>query len=79
MGRSVEGAFNQALGGALAATTARWRADPSIIQVERTQTLAGADNKAKRPDILIVDVLSPPIIIETSFDKSDADKDLRRV
>lgn len=76
-GKSVEGTFNQALGTALAETTTRWRADPNIIQVEQTQTLAGAGNKAKRPDILIVDALSPPVIIETSFDKSDADNDAK--
>ena len=76
-GKSVEETFNQALGTALAETTTRWRAAPNIIQVEQTQTLAGAGNKAKRPDILIVDALSPPVIIETSFDKSDADKDAK--
>ena len=76
-GKSVEGTFNQALGEALATTTARWRAEPSIIQVEQTQTLAGAGNKAKRPDILIIDALAPPVIIETSFDKSDADNDAK--
>lgn len=76
-GKSVEGTFNQALGAALVATTARWRAKSSIVQVEQTQTLAGAGNRAKRPDILIVDALSPPVIIETSFGKADADKDAK--
>ena len=77
IGKSIEETFNQALGQALAATTARWRTTPRIIQVEKTQTLAGKGNRGKRPDVLIIETLSPPVIIETSFDKSDADKDAK--
>ena len=72
---TIETTFNLALGEALRTTTEHWRVNPRIIQVEETQTLAGRDKRAKRPDILIVDDLSPPVVIETSFDRHDADRD----
>ena len=75
---TIETTFNLALGEALRTTTEHWRVNPRIIQVEETQTLAGRDRRAKRPDILIVDDLSPPVVIETSFDKHDADRDAQR-
>ena len=75
---TIETTFNLALGEALRTTTEHWRENPRIIQVEETQTLAGRDRRAKRPDILIVDDLSPPVVIETSFDRNDADRDAQR-
>jgi len=72
-GRSGEEAFNQALGKALRTTTARWQAMPGAIKIEQTGTLAGA--AGKRPDILILDSSSPPVVIESSFSQTDADKD----
>ena len=74
-GQSVESTFNEALGIALSQTTARWGEYSEIIQVEKTQTLAGKTNRAKRPDILILEKQSPPVVIECSYDASDADKD----
>ena len=65
-GKTIESTFNEALGLALASTTARWRSDSSIIQ---------KDNRGKHPDILIADPLSPLVIIETSFIKADTDID----
>ena len=74
-GQSVESTFNEALGIALSQTTARWGEGSEIIQVEKTQTLAGKTNRAKRPDILVLEKQSPPVVIECSYDASDADKD----
>lgn len=72
---TIEFTFNSALGHALERSSARWQRESVEIKVEETQVLAGPDSKAKQPDILICDPLSPPIVIETSFSGSDADKD----
>lgn len=76
-GKTIEETFNQALGAALCATTARWRAAPDTVQAEETQTLAGKGESGKRPDILIIEKASPPVVIECSFDGADADMDAR--
>lgn len=72
---TIEFTFNSALGYALERSSARWQRESVEIKVEETQVLAGPGSKAKQPDILICDPLSPPIVIETSFSGSDADKD----
>jgi len=72
---TIEFTFNSALGDALERSSARWQRESVEIKVEETQVLAGPGSKAKQPDILICDPLSPPIVIETSFSGSDADKD----
>ena len=53
--------------------SARWRESASVVQVERTGTIAGAPSK--HPDILVVDPEAWPVAIEASFDARDADRD----
>lgn len=74
-GRSIEEQFNLALGEVLRETTARWRASPSLILIEQTGTLSGRGNAGKRPDILVLDHHTPPVVVECSFDGADADSD----
>lgn len=74
-GRSIEEQFNLALGEALRDTTARWRASPNLILIEQTGTLSGRGNAGKRPDILVLDHHTPPVVVECSFDGADADSD----
>ena len=45
------------------------------VLVENTNTLKSSN--AKRVDILIVDMVMPPVAIETSYTKGDADKDAK--
>lgn len=71
--RTVEHTFNEALGAGLRTAKARWAAEPQIVKVEQTGTLCGG--AGKRPDILIQDSESPPIVVETSFSPPDSDKD----
>lgn len=70
---TTEPSFNEALGTALRRSVARWRKSPRCVQVERTQTIAGAPGK--HPDILIADPQMWPVAIEASFDGRDADRD----
>ncbi len=72
-GRTVEETFNLALGEALRRTAARWRETPAFVRVEETASLASG--AAKRPDILVLDDISPPVAVECSFDGADADRD----
>ena len=76
-GKTIEETFNQALGAALREAAARWRAAPDTVQVEETRTLAGRGQSGKRPDILVIERASPPVVIECSFDGGDADADAR--
>lgn len=76
-GKTIEETFNQALGAALRDAAARWRAAPDTVQVEETRTLAGRGQSGKRPDILVIERASPPVVIECSFDGGDADADAR--
>lgn len=75
IGKTTEPTFNQALGLVLSNIKASWRDDVSVIHVEETRVLAGSDNVGKRPDILILESTSPPLVIETSFSASDAERD----
>ena len=72
MSRANEQAFNYALGAALRAITPRWHTDPDRVLVKRTDVLSA---RALRPDLLIQDAWSPPLVIETSFQGPDADPD----
>ncbi len=74
-GRSIEEQFNFAMGEALRDTTARWRASPGLILVEQTGVLSGRGNTGRRPDILVLDHHTPPVVVECSFDEADADRD----
>ena len=77
-GKSIEETFNQALGTALVWNTIRWRVKPGLIHAEETDLLADVDGismAGRRPDILILDETSPPVVIECSYSQSDADTD----
>lgn len=75
-GKTIEETVNQALANALKRTAARWNTeDDEVLLVERTGLLAGRGKQAKRPDILVSTRGLPPVVIETSFDGNDADKD----
>ena len=77
-GKTTEPSFNEALGAALRASVVRWREAPEtggIVHVEKTGMIAGAGNRGKHLDILILDPTFRPVAIETSFDGNDADKD----
>ena len=54
----------------------QWQGVSRAVQVERTRTIAGA--AGKHPDILIDDPNACPLVIETSFDGRDADRDAVR-
>lgn len=69
----IESTFNQGLGEALRQGRATWRAHPHAIHVEMTGTLQ--EGKSLRPDLIVTDLDIQPVIIETSFSASDADKD----
>ena len=64
-----EETFNHALGAALRKTTVRWRGHRGAVAVGR------AGSVRDRPDILIRDSWSPPLAIECSFQRSDAQRD----
>jgi len=74
-GNLTEEAFNFTLKDALVSTSAIWKEKNDFIMAERTGVFTGAGNEGKQPDILIADPKSPPIVIECSFDKNDADHD----
>ena len=77
-GRSFETIFNAAFGDSLRTVSARWRLTrPDAIIVEQTNVFIGAENKQKRPDILVLDPEIPPVAIECSYDALDADKDAK--
>ncbi len=90
-GRSSEQEFNLAFGESLRSTNYRWRdvsADSglesgaqlrprNVISVEQTGVLAGPGNQAKKPDILIIDENTPPVVIECSYQGPDADRDAK--
>ena len=60
------------LGAALEKSNPAWR---GCVIIEETGVLA--ESAGLKPDVLIVAKSSPPISIETSYDKGDADKDSR--
>ena len=71
--RTIETTFNIALGESLRRTSVRWKSAPEYFLIEQTGTLVSS--QGKRPDILVIDEESPPVVIECSFDGNDADKD----
>lgn len=66
-----ESSFNIMLGNALIKTNPNW--NENNVLIENTNTLSSS--KSKRVDVLIVDRVMPPVAIETSYTKGDADKD----
>ena len=74
-GNLTEEAFNFTLKDALVSTSAIWKENNDFILTERTRVFTGKGNEGKHADILIADPKSPPIIIECSFDKNDAEND----
>lgn len=66
-----ETTINQMLGNALKKSNRRW--NDFNVKIEETQMLA--EYPSKRPDIIIIPSEGLPVIIETSFDKKDADQD----
>ena len=75
-GRTHEKIFNKALADALGRTTARWKTDPDVFQVEQSQTLV--ESGGLMPDILFGDSETPPLIIETSVSEANAEGDAIR-
>lgn len=65
-GSEHEQSYNKALGEALRLVS------PLVVQTENTGALVGS---TKRPDLLVTDGRMPPVIIECSKDRADADKD----
>ena len=57
-------------------TTAKWKDNPDMFQVEQSETLT--ESSGKTPDILFTDSESPPLIIETSVSEADAEGDAIR-
>ena len=74
--RSIEETFNFALGEILPRINPIWNVQDSSssIFVEQGGLLR---DTTKRPDILIKHATTPPVVIECSYVKSDADKDAR--
>lgn len=73
LGRIQETLFNRALGRALRRKRAAWRS-PNAIVYERTDVLA--DERAKRPDVLVVTPGAAPVSIELEWD-APAENDAR--
>ena len=77
-GREHEQNFNKPLGEALRKVM-KSRNEPLKVKIENTDVFsefpAAKNPTSKRPDILIVDDRLPPVVIECSYDKADADKD----
>lgn len=69
----VESTFNQGLGEALRLTRTAWRDFPASVRVEMTRVLM--ESQSLRPDLIIDDQITKPVIVESSFVASDADKD----
>ena len=65
-----EAEFNSVLGAALEKSNPAWR---GRVIVEETGVLA--ESAGLKPDILIVAKSSPPVSIETSYERGDADRD----
>ena len=70
-----EQTFNSGLAQAIRARKLSWGAEGAdIVQDERRRVFAGTSG---RPDILIDDPLSPPLVIEVSYGARDAEADAR--
>ena len=72
-GKTREEVFNIDLRNALRQTTPIWDENPNLILAERTGVIAG--HVGRRPDLLILDSRLPPVVIESSYDALDADRD----
>ncbi len=73
IGRTTEESFNGALGRSLRRARAGWFLRPECIKVEETNLLHA--HSGLKPDLLIHDGVVPPVILESSFDGRDADRD----
>lgn len=70
-----EQSFNSGLAQAIRSRKPSWAGEGrDIVQDESLGLISGT---SERPDILIDDPLSPPVVIEVSFDCSDAVRDAR--
>ena len=68
-----EQTFNGGLAQAIREARPSWHGDNlDIVQEERRGALASGH---QRPDILVDDPLSPPVVIEASYDAKDAERD----
>ena len=72
-GRRNEMVFNQIFGTHLCKAHPIWK---PTIKIETTGLIKG--NEYLQPDILVHDPDMPPVIIETSFLKNDADNDAKK-
>ena len=72
-GNEHEQSFTKPLGEALRMVM-QSRNEPLNVQTENTGVFV-EDEYLKRPDMLIIDDRLPPIVIECSYEKADADKD----
>lgn len=68
-----ETSFNSMLGKSLMRSNPDW--NENNVLIENTNTLKSS--KAKRVDVLIVDSIMPPVAIETSYTKGNADEDAK--
>ena len=75
-GNDHEQSFTKPLGEALRIVM-RSRNEPLNAQTENTGVFAG-EKSGKRPDMLIIDDCLPPIVIECSYQKNDANDDAIR-
>jgi len=67
---NIEERFNFSLANVLGETNPTWG-----IRVEQTGQVSGRKNRTKSPDLIIRDGSQPPVIIETSYQSRDAEKD----
>ena len=74
--KPIESTFNQGLGEALRLTRFAWREYPKQILVEMTRVLT--ENQSSRPDVIVSDRDTKPVVIETSFVHGDADADAQK-
>ena len=74
--KPIESTFNQGLGEALRLTRFAWREYPNRILVEMTRVLT--ENQSSRPDVIVSDRDTKPVVIETSFVHGDADTDAQK-
>ena len=71
----AEEAFNQAIGQSLCLVNRRWNFTEPNPRIFVGSTGVIKDSAQLKPDILLVDSSFPPVCIESSYGKSDADKD----
>lgn len=73
-GLSQEDLFNRSMGTVLGEMNAQWQSKSgSPILVEKTRVIR--DRDALKPDVLVCADESPPIVIEASYNSTDADQD----